>query len=180
MMVSDTKRRAFWKTGFGNLDSGKSNFNSNNSNDTVYGEEEFNNVAGKGKLCKAAGLTGSEKRACAKNIVAKCKKKPFCVGLLSRKCKDRKAKWEACASAQVVSPEQAAQDAAEKLVPKTDDAGMGLGVKLMIGAAVVGTVALIGFAISNRIKANRALVVTTRPVATSAKAIVAAPKVAMA
>jgi len=116
---------------------------------------EFSEVAGKGKLCKAAGLTGAEKKACTQNIKSKCGKKPFCVGLVSRNCKAKKAKWETCASSQVVSPEQAAQDAAEKLVPDTADSGMGIGVKLMIGAAALGTIALIGFAISNRMKAKQ-------------------------
>lgn len=152
MRVSDVDRRRFQEAG-------------------LFSTNGFSDVAGKGKLCKGSGLTGAEKTACAKNITVKCGKKPTCsssmilaiatggistAGIPPKKCKAKQEAWEDCASALVISPEQAAKDAAEELVPSTpDDLGMSIGVKLMIGAAALGTLTLIGFAISNKIKANK-------------------------
>jgi len=103
---------------------------------------DFNSVQGKGKLCKAGGLTGADKKACAKNIKAKCGKKPM-FG------KAKKEAWSQCASALVVTPEDAAAATAEKLIPTsdTDVEGMSTGAKVLISVAVIGTLALVGFAI---------------------------------
>lgn len=107
--------------------------------------DNFSAMAGKGKLCKMSGLSGADKKSCKKNIKATCGRKP----LFGRAKKDA---WSKCASSAVVSPEQQAQEMAEKLVPTTKQSGMGTGAIVMIGVAVVGTLALVGFAIVNRKK----------------------------
>lgn len=103
-------------------------------------QDNFFAAAGKGKQCKAAGLTGAEKRACKKNIKTTCGHKPL-FG------KAKKASWLTCSSGAIVTPEQAAQDAAEKLVPTSEDKGLSTGAKVMLAVAIVGTLALITVAI---------------------------------
>jgi len=103
--------------------------------------DDFFAVAGRGKLCKGAGLTGAEKRACKKIIKSKCKGKP----LFGRA---KKEAWAKCAEEAVVTPEESAQEAAERLVPDIEDTGMSMGAKIMIVVAGIGTIALIGFSIA--------------------------------
>lgn len=120
-------------------------------------DTDFNNVAGKGKLCKAAGLTGADKSACKSSIIKKCGHQPFCPPIFgSSKCFKKRLDWEDCAKAVPVSAEQAVQTEAEKLIPNTpENTDMSTGAKLMIGAAVIGALALVGFGVSNRIRANK-------------------------
>ena len=120
-------------------------------------DNDFNNIAGKGKLCKSAGLSGADKKSCKQNIKATCGRKP----LFGRAKKDA---WSKCASSAVVSPEQQAHEMAEKLVPTTRDGnGIGTGAIVMIAVAVVGTLALVGFAIVNRKKAQPQQMMATAP-----------------
>jgi hypothetical protein len=117
---------------------------------------EFFPVAGKGKLCKGAGLTGVEKRACKKNIKNTCGRKPMFGSA-------KKLKWSQCANGAVVTPEQSAKETADSLIPSSekDAGGMSTGAKVMIGVGVVGFLALVGFAVANKKKAQPAMVQKT-------------------
>lgn len=139
----------------------KTNYGTNNLNRSKYNhpihdtvvdssKHNFSNVAGKGKLCKGAGLSGAEKRACKKNIKATCGRKP----MFGRAKKD---KWATCAGANVVTPEQSAQETADKLVPTREDEGLSTGAKVAIAFGAVGFLALVGFAVHNNRKAKLAM-----------------------
>lgn len=117
-----------------------------------FAAEGFENVAGKGKLCRQAGLTGAEKKACKQNIKNKCGKKPRgFFGIKGSRKRELQEKWSKCAQEMVVTPEEAAQDVAEKIVPEGIE-GLSTGAKVMLGVAVVGTLTLIGFAVAAKMK----------------------------
>jgi hypothetical protein len=117
---------------------------------------EFFSVSGKGKLCKGAGLTGAEKRACKKNIKNTCRHKPLFGSA-------KKLKWSQCANGAVVTPEQSAKETADSLIPSTekDAGGISTGAKVMIGVGVLGFLALVGFAVANKKKAQPAMMQQT-------------------
>ena len=140
------------RTVMGSYDGIKSRFfaaNSKNVNVSGIGVadasvQEFLAAAGKGKLCKAAGLTGAEKRACKKNVKNICGRKP----LFGRA---KKEGWLKCAEGAVVTPEQAAKEAAEALVPPSEERkGLGTGAIVMISVAALGFIALVGFALAGK------------------------------
>jgi hypothetical protein len=110
---------------------------------SVNNSDDYNEAAGKKKLCKAAGLTGAEKKACKKKIVSDCGHK----GLFPSRVK--KEKWLACANAIAISTEQSAKEAADELMSPSGEREIGLstGAKFMIGATIIGAIALIGFTI---------------------------------
>jgi len=120
--------------------------------------DEFDNVAGKKKLCKSAGLSGAEKKACMKNIRDTCGKKPSgFLGIKGRRKKEKQAVWSKCANDAVVTPEESAQETADKLIPTREEAGLGTGAKVMIGVGVLGFLVLVGFAVANKRKAQPAM-----------------------
>jgi hypothetical protein len=126
-----------------------SNLNLSKSNINASGDD-FDNVAGKGKLCKGAGLSGAEKRACKKNIKTSCGRKP----MFGRA---KKEKWATCASANIVTPEQSAQETADKLVPTKEEGGLSTGAKVMIAVGTIGFLAFVGFAVASKKKAQPAM-----------------------
>ena len=141
----DGVKSRFFAANAKNNRAGKSNMSNDIDGIELASPQEFLAVAGKGKLCKAAGLTGVEKRACKKNIKNTCGRKP----LFGRA---KKEEWLKCAEGAVVTPEEAAKEAAEQLVPPSAErgAGLGTGATIMIGVAVVGFIALVGFALAGK------------------------------
>ena len=117
---------------------------------------DFENVAGKGKLCRQAGLTGAEKKACKQNIKTQCGKKPRgFLGLKGARKRELQQKWEECARGMIVTPEQAAEDIAERIVPEGVES-LGMGAKVMLGVGIAGTIILIGFAVASKMKKKSA------------------------
>lgn len=141
-----------------NLNLSKSNINRGTVNSSKSNTGDFSNIAGKKKLCKSAGLSGAEKKACMKNIRDTCGKKPSgFLGIKGRRKKEKQAVWSKCANDAVVTPEESAQATADALIPTREDSGLGTGAKIMIAVGAVGFIALVGFAIANKRKAQPAM-----------------------
>ena len=112
-----------------------------NSNGHNFGAEYYN-LLNKGKLCKAAGLTGAEKRACKKQIKIACKNRP----LLG---KQKKAAWDTCAASVQIGDQEVSQSQQElaALQSQEKSAGLSTGVKIGLGVGAFATSLLLMYVI---------------------------------
>lgn len=125
-------------------------------------------IVGKRIRCKAAGLTGAEKRICNKRVLAKCGRKPVGLG---KKAKKKKEEWAKCADsiADIVAKET---DVTEEIIPAEKEttpvvtttppttaptsANTGKMITTIIaGVAVAGIIGLSIYGISKFMKAKK-------------------------
>lgn len=104
-----------------------------------YSAEGAKGVAGARKRCSAAGLTGSERRACRKNIISKCGRKP-----LNR---IKKQAWGKCAEGIEIEDKdiEKAEQEIERLEREIEKTGLSIGAKFVIGTGIVLIVGVITF-----------------------------------
>lgn len=123
--LNDNTRLPFshWKSGLGN-------------------EQEFYPfIISKGKVCRGMGLSGTEKRACKKQIKSSCGNKP----IFGRARKDE---WTKCASSASISDSQITdagkqeQEPATKTLSNNAKAGIAIGAIAGIGLLMWAVIAM--------------------------------------
>jgi hypothetical protein len=93
-----------------------------------FANNGYSNAVGKRVLCKAQWLSGVDRKICGAQILSKCGRKPVCVGIVSKKCRQKKADWLKCAQGVSYTPNPNDTTGTGDGSSKDESTGAGAGV----------------------------------------------------